>query len=194
MPELNLPNVQREKTFFDALAQRRQIEVGAPLQLRGEVLDMLRNGGFQVLHFATHGQFNSEDADQSQLELADGTLIPADLQGSGLRGIRKGRPLVFLNACNIGRSAFGLTGLGGWADKLFNEAQVSAFVGTLWEVTDDLAAEFSAQFYDALAAGKTLSEALHTARMHIRELAPANPTWLAYTLYGDPNATVVIGT
>ena len=67
--------------------------------------------------------------------------------------------------------------------------RVGAFVGTLWEVNDRLAAAFAQHLYTGLFAGDTLGEALHAARLHVREIDPANPTWLAYTLYGDPAAT-----
>ena len=101
--------------------------------------------------------------------MADGSLTPADLMGGDLRGLRTRRPLVFLNACHSGQVALSLTGLGGWADKFFREARASAFVGTLWEVSDDLAAEFARSFYTALADGKTLGAALREARLYIRE-------------------------
>ena len=113
--------------------------------------------------------------------------------GGDLRGLRTCRPLVFLNACHSGQVALSLTGLGGWADKFFREARASAFVGTLWEVSDDLAAEFARCFYTALADGSTLGEAVRTARLQIREKEKANPTWLAYALYGDPNGKVKFG-
>jgi CHAT domain-containing protein len=150
-------------------------------------------GGYQVMHIATHGQFNSEDADRSVLELADAPLYPGDLRGSQLRGMRRAMPLVFLNACDGGRANFSLTGLGGWADKLFREANASAFVGALWEVHDALAVEFSTHFYSRLEAGDVLGEAMRAARLHVRALEPHNPTWLAYTLYGDPNGSVQVG-
>lgn len=193
MPNVGLPFVDLEKDFFNTLATQRRIQIGGPLQMRQEVVDILLRGGFQVLHIATHGNFNREDADRSELVLIDAALTPGDLQGRLLRGIRRSRPLVFLNACHGAQTAFGLTGLGGWADKMFKEAGVSAFVGALWEVNDKLAVEFSRTFYSNLVAGKTLGEALRTARTHVRELNAANPTWLAYTLYGDPNAKVTIG-
>ncbi|OUC08906.1 hypothetical protein RY27_06190, partial [Litorilinea aerophila] len=39
----------------------------------------------------------------------------------------------------------------------------------------------------------TLGQAFHRARLHIRDRQPANPTWLAYVLYGAPNSTVRFG-
>lgn len=193
LPDVGLPAVAGERAFFDDLALRRHVQLSGPSMRRQEVLDLFMAGGFQVLHIATHGQFNAEDADQSVIELADDTLRPGDLRGTLLRGIRQSAPLVFLNACDGGRANFGLTGLGGWAEKLFQEANAAAFVGALWEVHDALAVEFSRHFYDRLAAGDTLGEAMRAARAHLRNLDPVNPTWLAYTLYGDPNAEIQIG-
>lgn len=193
MPNVGLHAVAAEQDFFEGLAAQRLIKVTGPLQLRKEVLDLFLLGGYQVLHIATHGQFDAADADRSTIELADEMLRPADLRGSLLRGIRRSMPLVFLNACDGGRANFGLTGLGGWAEKLFKEANAAAFVGALWEVHDALAVEFSRQFYSRLSEGDTLGQAMQAARAHVRELDPLNPTWLAYTLYGDPNAVVRIG-
>jgi hypothetical protein len=193
LPDVGLAAVAAEKEFFARLAADYRLDVGAPLQARDEVLRTLMTGGFQLLHFATHGNFNSVDAGESEIVLVDASLRPNDLRGSGLRGIRQARPLVFLNACHGGRTDFGLTGLGGWADKLFNEAWATAFVGALWEVNDELAAQFSSEFYRCLAAGATFGAALQAARRALRGHCASNPTWLAYTLYGDPNATAPIG-
>lgn len=193
MPDVNLPHVAEENHFFTTLAQDRSIQLQGPLQLYSEVLDSLRTGGFQLLHFATHGTFNAADADRSELHLGNQNLTPAELVGGGLRGLRSARPLVFLNACDTGKAELGLVGTGGWAHKFFAEGRASAFIGTLWEVSDDLAAVFSRIFYTALAEGKTLGEAMHTARLHIRNQEPTNPTWLAYALYGDPNGKVSFG-
>ncbi|HRA67656.1 MAG TPA: CHAT domain-containing protein, partial [Caldilinea sp.] len=193
LPDVGLPAVDSERAFFDDLSTRRMITLSGPSMLRQEVLDLFTAGGYQVMHIATHGQFNAEDADQSVIELADAPLHPGDLRGSLLRGMRRSMPLVFLNACDGGRANFGLTGLGGWAEKLFKEANAAAFVGALWEVHDELAVEFSKHFYNRLAEGDALGEAMRAARAHLRDLDPVNPTWLAYTLYGDPNAIVQIG-
>lgn len=192
-PDVNLASVQAETAFFTQLSSQHHVTLQGPLDERDKVIDSLRDGEFQILHFATHGSFDAANADQSELTLVDGSLTPADLMGSDLRGLRMRRPLVFLNACHSGQVALSLTGLGGWADKFFREARATAFVGTLWEVSDELAAEFASSFYTALADGKTLGEALRAARQEIREKEKANPTWLAYSLYGDPNGKVKFG-
>jgi hypothetical protein len=60
-----------------------------------------------------------------------------------------------------------------------------------------LAARFAAEFYDRLLgiAGHErlpLAAAFCAARLVLKELDPANPTWLAYVLYGNPRRLVRI--
>ena len=57
-------------------------------------------------------------------------------------------------------------------------------------MVDSSASTYAQEFYRAAFAGDTLGEAPGKARDAIRE-EPGDPTWLAYTLYGDPGATVV---
>jgi len=73
----------------------------------------------------------------------------------------------------------------------FLEAGAAAFVGTHWEVRDESARVFAEEFYRALLEdGVDLGSAVARARKAIKDI-PGDPTWLAYTLYGDPAATVV---
>ncbi|MEZ4709556.1 MAG: CHAT domain-containing protein [Caldilineaceae bacterium] len=187
IPELDLAYVQQEKQYFEGL-KGRGLRVADPLQSRDDVLDAVHEGEFQVLHLAAHGNFNPDKVDQSPLVLQDRQeLWPSDLSGSQVRALRRQRPIVFLNACHSGQIEFSLTGLGGWAEQMVSTIGVGAFIGSLWEVNDLLAAEFATFFYDQLIAGEPLSAAFRAARSHIRQRQPSNPTWLAYTLYGDPN-------
>ena len=63
-----------------------------------------------------------------------------------------------------------------------------AFVGSLWPVTDDVAVLFARVFYERLAAGVPLGEAMRQAREEVRRQRPADPTWLAYCCFADPLA------
>ena len=63
-----------------------------------------------------------------------------------------------------------------------------AFIGSLWEVVDTSASTYAQEFYRAALVGHTLGESARQARDAIRD-NPGDPTWLAYTLYGDPAAT-----
>lgn len=188
-PNLNLDFVKDEQIFFDSLAGRG-IEVGAPIVTHREVLNIARNGGVQLLHVATHGNFNVQQVNESPIQLEDKDLFPRDLNKMTAKGLLRDRPLVFFNTCHAGRLGFDLTGPGGWAQRMVDECGVTAFIGSHWAIHDQLAALFSRTFYTELLDGKTLGAAFHTARLTIREKQPANPTWLAYTLYGDPNSQI----
>jgi CHAT domain-containing protein len=160
-----------------------------------EVLESFRNGDASLYHFICHGNFDTSDPNESRLTLKDGSLRASQITGEKRTGLRKAKPVVFLNACHTGQLGLGLTRLGGWA-KRFLEAGASAFIGTLWEVNDQLAADFAIEFYNRLFGEEghpamPLAQAVNGARMVIKEKAPANPTWLAYVLYGNPNAKVV---
>jgi hypothetical protein len=188
-PDLDLAWVDEERVAFEALALHG-IQVGAPLQTRSQLQALLSEGGVQLLHLAAHGSFDAAAPNQSRLVLQDGSLTPDDLSPSATRGLRSARPIVFMNACSVGRLGFTPTGLGGWADKWVQTGRVGAFIGTLWEVNDRLAAAFAQHFYARLFDGEPLGEALRSARLAVRALEPGNPTWLAYTLYGDPQSVV----
>ena len=87
-----------------------------------------------------------------------------------------------------------LIGIGGWS-KRFVDAGVTAFIGSLWEVNDTLAADFAEAFYNQVIITKaSLGQAFYEARRIIKEKDPGNPTWLAYVLYAHPNGKVEIGT
>jgi len=193
LPTSDLSFTALEQDYFLGL-EKRGVRVGPPLRTRAEVLQATKQGDMKLLHLAAHGNFNPDNAEESPLVLQGGEkLLPADIAGARAAGLRRERPLVFLNACLSGQIDFALTGLGGWAEKMVSDIGVSAFVGSLWEVNDQLAAEFAVHFYDNLVAGKTLGEAFHAARLHIQQRQPNNPTWLAYTLYADPYGTVQLG-
>jgi CHAT domain-containing protein/WD40 repeat protein len=192
--DLDLKFVEQEKLSFDEM-KGWGVDIGPrPLQRLEEVQALLEEGGVELLHFATHGNFDSEHPDEAGIYLADRALLSTrDLRGSRVRGLRQARPIIFLNACHTAQMGFTLTGLGSWVERMLIDVRASAFIGTLWEVNDELAAEFSHRFYQALWQKATLGEAFYTARQHVRNLQPANSTWLAYTLYGHPNTRINFG-
>jgi len=165
---------------------RKGVSAGEPYDSRRQVIDLLENGNFSILHFATHGAFDASLPGNSTITLVDGDLRPSDVIVRF--GDERPRPLVFINACEGARGGYGLTGLGGWASCLV-KARVAALIGAAWEVNDKLALLFAKAFYEALLKdGKTFGESFVDAREAIRKKDPANSTWLAYVLYADPLA------
>lgn len=154
-----------------------------PIELR----QALATGEYDVLHFVGHGSYGGADADRSSFKLEDGTrFTPRDLAGPPANCGRP-HPLVVLNACEVGRSGTTLGGLSGWP-QAFVRVGAAAFIGPRWKTADASAAEFSGLIYEALLKGETLGEAVRNARLAIR--AADDPTWLAYTVYGHPDARV----
>jgi hypothetical protein len=56
-------------------------------------------------------------------------------------------------------------------------------------VSDGAAREFARELYGRLQAGSSLRDAVKSAREAVAR-QPDDPTWLAYTVYGDPRATL----
>ncbi len=142
-----------------------------------------------LLHFSCHNTFSRAAPDASRILLGNQPFEPAFLEE---HAGRFAAPLVFLNACRTDGQAPLYTTVEGWAAS-FLRAGAGAFIGSLWEVVDTSASTYAQEFYRAALAGHTLGEAARQARDAIRD-NPGDPTWLAYTLYGDPTATVVTAT
>jgi CHAT domain-containing protein len=104
------------------------------------------------------------------------------------RVLARTTPVIFMNACRSAGLAATYNRLDGWATK-FLEAGAAAFIGSLWAVCDETAREFAEEFYGQLQTGSSLGNAVMQARAAARR--PDDPTWLAYTVYGDPRAAAI---
>jgi Protein kinase domain/CHAT domain len=141
-----------------------------------------------VLHFAGHHA--SADEAGPLIGLEGGPLRPEDLayarQKRAFAGVS---PLVFLNGCRTAGEIAGFSQMNGWADK-FMGAGAGAFVGSLWSVRSGSAKVFAEEFYRQLVTWK---QPLGTASLRARQAVAADggdPTWLAYTVYGNASAAV----
>jgi CHAT domain-containing protein len=141
-----------------------------------------------VLHFACHNEFTNQAG--SVISLDGGPLRPSDLAPARqARSMASSSPLVFLNACRTAGEIPGLMEMMGWA-RQFMGAGAGAFIGSLWAVRSSSAKAFADTFYQALVSESTpLGEASLLARRAIAADA-GDPTWLAYTIYGNPSATL----
>jgi hypothetical protein len=148
----------------------------------------LASGAYDGGHFSGHGSYRDEpNPERSALILESGDrLTPEDL-GGRVANLGKARPLVFLNACQVGQSTMTLTGIGGWAGR-FLRAGAGGFIGAYWSVYDRPAFDFAQAVYGHLLMGVPVGRAIREARLAAR--ASGDPTWLAYTVFADPLATV----
>jgi CHAT domain-containing protein len=186
LPEGSLPEARDE---IDAMRQLLD-----PQQPQGEVIsaltplqELIRGGNFGLLHFACHNRFDK--ADGSSITLDNVQFTPTHMTKAAIgQVLARSAPTVFINACRSAGLAATYNRLDGWASK-FLEAGAAAFIGSLWAVSDGTAREFAQELYGQLQAGSSLGEAVKEAR-RVAASQPDDPTWLAYTVYGDPRATV----
>ncbi len=203
-PTGDLPAARREvEHIADTLRQRWgdavQVHILERASADGDHLNaVLRSADYDVIHYAGHARFDIAQPDQSALVLHRGEELTAEK----ISRLLKGRPLVFLNACETGKTAnekkpqavgrFLQRPAEGLATA-FIYAGALAYVGSLWPIYDDAAAAFAASFYSDLVEGYTLGEAMRRARLHSRTAYARQITWASYVLFGDPTARLVAG-
>jgi CHAT domain-containing protein len=140
-------------------------------------------GDVDVVHFCCHGRFDG-GTDAIYLEVADGGLYAWDL----LTAPAFSPQLVFANTCISGVSQrFGTNGdqpLSLPTAALLRGAQ--NVIGTLWEVRDDVALAFAAQFYnrwlgdEARGAGR----AAQATQMGLKQSFEELQLWAAHAVFG----------
>ena len=186
LPEGSLREAQDEIDAMRQLLDPGQtpdqiISALTPLQ------DLIRSGDFGLLHFACHNRFDPDDG--SSITLDNVQFTPTFLaKAAGGQVLARSAPTIFINACRSAGSNATYNRLDGWASK-FLEAGAAAFIGSLWAVSDGAAREFAQELYGQLQAGSLLGKAVMRSRQAAAS-QPDDPTWLAYTVYGDPRATV----
>jgi CHAT domain len=182
LPESKL---EREDMLSLATPRRTVLEI-EPIYLA--VTEALRLGDHDAWHFCGHGTANAIDPNRMTFQLLhnEQPLRPEDVNAHR-ECLSRRQPLVFLNACETGESGFSWTNLGGWAHE-FLEAGAGAFLGTLWPVGDKEARAFAKEFYRRFLGNEPIAEALRQTRLHVRNLFPGDPSWLAYIAYAHPSA------
>ena len=156
-----------------------------------DVRAALASGEYNGWHFSGHGGFRGSDPNRSAIYLENKeTLTPEDLSGQ-VSNLGRARPIVFFNACQIGRSAMSLTDIGGWA-RQFLHAGAGAFIGAYWSIYDQPAYDFAQELYSRLLSSIPIGRAVQQARTAIKPAGDS--TWLAYTVFADPLATVRVDT
>ena len=152
--------------------------------------DYLAKKGAALLHFVCHGkaaipQSISLEQDQEQLSCWD---IKA-LNGF-LSSFEKAKTFVFLNACEVGRAAPELVGIGGFGNS-FASIGASGVIAPLWSVDDGIAHEVAELFYNRVITRPPIPFAEILRDIRARAYAEnGQDTWAAYCFYGDPMATL----
>jgi hypothetical protein len=180
----------REELSRCCLADRLRVEVvDKPINILKLLKEIERS---HVIHFAGHVKLSAEDPAESALILNEGERIRAgDLSWFWNEG---SAPLLFFaNGCASGRAprrndaAFRSNAAMGLAHA-FLAAGVGSYVGTAWEIPDDLrSADFASAFYRHFFAGDSAGRSLLRARDEsLRKRGWHDLTWARYILFGHP--------
>lgn len=158
-----------------------------------EILALILNETFDVIHYAGHGIFDKAQPNRSGWVFRNKCILSA-------REIFRSRQvprLIFANACfsavtNEDKAASTALEsnrkLAGMAEAFF-ERGVQNYIGTGWPVVDQSATTFATTFYDRALRGNLLSDALADARNKIMD--EGSTTWGAYQHYGQSTARLV---
>jgi len=131
-----------------------------------DVTSAMASGEYDSWHFTGHGGFRGPDPNRSAIYLEkQEKLTPEDINGE-VKNLGEAQPLVFLNACQIGRSAMSLTDIGGWAAQ-FLRAEAAAFIGPFWSVYDQAANDFAKALYSRLLSGMPIGIAAKEALLGV---------------------------
>ncbi len=184
------PSAEDEITEISQIVGTQAGDAGIVVRDLASLLNRFDAANFTLLHIASHNDFAADDPDKTSINLGTPAFELAYLhQYTDCFNAGEAGPIIFMNACRTDAEAPLYTRVSGWANS-FLDAGAGAFIGSLWEVRDTSARTFAGTFYRALLAGANLGDAFTVARDAIKSV-PGDPTWLAYSLYGDPSATLI---
>src|SRR5262249_55366657 len=179
--EFQLPGARREgrkvtevlenaRKQSDALQLEVVSRIGADECDPVEILALILNEEFDIVHFAGHGIFDEANPAHSGWVFGRDCILSAQ----EIFRARRVPRLVFAHACfsAVIRKGLALTAaemnllLAGLAEAFF-ERGIQNYIGPGWPVADDPAVTFAATFYAEALKGQTLGESLAFAREQI---------------------------
>jgi hypothetical protein len=150
-----------------------------PADLHG-VQQLFEETDVQVLHFSGHGEINLNNPDLNKILLENNEEFDAlGLVATKLCAVAQ--PVVYLNACSVGNVGDTVGRAGGFASNFVTNG-CSGVIAPLWPVNDYRSMEFAISLYSKLKLGRAIGEALQ----ELREENAKDPTYYAYTYFGDP--------
>ena len=133
-----------------------------------------------ALHFGGHAVVNDLAPELSNLILGAENGRDSRIYVHELLERPSPLKLVVLSACSTvrgsSRRGTGTLTIG----RAFLDGGAEAVVGTLWPVSDDVAAGFSAALHGALAAGEDVPRAVRIAQRRIKSTSGADASWAAF--------------
>jgi chaperonin GroEL len=180
LPGEDLPNANEEINELRRLLRTEDSTDKDTILEASQLFALFEKPSVNVLHFACH---NGLDGQGERILIHEVPVKPNDF-ALYQKKVLKGDAFVFMNACHTAASQPKYTAIGGWAN-CFLDTGVGAFIGTAWEVRDETAQTFAQALYRELLNDRSFGEALNAARKAVKDGAPGDPTWLAYSFYGN---------
>lgn len=145
---------------------------------------------YDIVHYSGHADYQAENPSDSGWLLSDGRLRASEISAMG--GLQPMPLLVFSNACQTGQTGEWQI-REGYEQQIFGLANayllagVQHYIGTFWEILDEPSCHFAKCFYDYLAQGEKVGEAVRRGREDlIKAYGEETIVWASYMLYGDP--------
>jgi len=175
---------------FDRFRQRVKIDLKSTDIDTVYVKKNMRD--YDIVHFAGHCEYDSQDHSSGGWLLSDGRLTARDIlvlgenQGLSLPG------LVFSNACSSAKTSGHLMD-DDHQERAYSLAAafllsgVRHYIGTIRHMEDPASLIFAKEFYDQLVKGSSIGECMRLSRIRlVKEYGPVAACWAGHILYGDP--------
>ena len=191
-PKGDLKGAYQEGTQIRDFIDHHRDLIGVSLRSDDITPDFIREKirNFDLVHFAGHSDYNSQDPGESGWQLTKGVIRAQEIVK--MAGTAAMPALIFSNTCQSARTEeWGLEE--DFHDKIFGLANafilagVKHYIGTFWEILDEPSRRFAMEFYKQFLAGMRIGEAMRSARLAlIHEYGEETIVWASYLLYGDP--------
>src|SRR6266568_8376179 len=150
----------------------------------------IKNETPQILHYAGPVPLATK-AGEPMLALAGSSRLDANTAAQVFQSFPR-RPLVFLSYFDsMQAGTLPAHEMELLADKLIT-AGAGAVITMRWPVNLQCSREFATLFYQELADGMSLGEAMKRTRSIMAQRHTEDFSWMSYVLYGDPTVTLVL--
>jgi CHAT domain-containing protein len=138
----------------------------------------------RIIHLATHGQVDDNQALESWIALAPSGKDNGLLTAAEIFDLKLNAELLVLSACETGRGRVTGDGVIGLSRSLIY-AGVPSVIVSLWTVPDDSTKLLMTEFYKNLQQNPDKAQALRQAMLKTSQEYPRPLQWAAFTLIGE---------